>query len=89
MIDESLIDIVERWDEYSWIDRKRIWWKCFKHKHRITSKEAIVLVALLSIFGVLMEENHPHHRTGLLAIIVLFFFYTMFIDYLLNRGKIA
>ena len=86
MIDESLVDIVERWDEYSWIDRKRIWWKCFKHNHGITSKEVVVLVALLSILGVLMEENHPHHRTGLLAIIVLLFFYTMFIDYICNRA---
>ena len=86
MVDESLIDIVEHWDEFDWYDRKRIWWKCVKHKQ---SKHIISLATLLSILGVLIGEHHLDHMTGLLSLIVLSYFYTIFILYLLNRGKIA
>ena len=84
MGDEWLYDIIERWNEFSWFDRKLIWWKCTKRKH---GKHIISLATLLSILGVLIREQHLDHMTGLLAIIVLLFFYTLFIDYLLNRGK--
>jgi len=88
MGDERLIELIERWDELSWYDRKHIWWLCFKRKHGITGKQVISLVTVLSMFIIAISENH-HHMTGLLTIIVLSFFCTMFIDYLLNRGKIA
>jgi hypothetical protein len=86
MGDEWLYDIIERWNEFSWLDRKLIWWRCTKRKH---SKHIISLAALVSILGVLMWENHQQHMIGLLSLTVLFYFYTMFIDYLLNRGKTA
>ncbi len=86
-MDERLIYIVEHWNEFSWFDRKLIWLRCIKYKHRITGKKVISLATLVSVLIVLIGENHHHHKTGLLAIIVLLFFYTMFIDYLLNRGK--
>ncbi len=87
MGDERLIYIVEHWNEFSWYDRKRIWWLCFKRKYGITGKQVISQVTVLSMFIIAISENHHHYKTGLLAIIVLLFFYTMFIDYLLNRGK--
>ncbi len=88
MGDERLIHIVERWNEFSWFDRKLIWLRCIKYKYGITGKQVISLATLISILVVLIWENHPQHMTGLLAIIVLSFFCTMFIDYLLNRGKL-
>ena len=88
MGDERLTYIVEHWDELGWIVRKRIHWKCFKYKHGITGKQVISLATLISILVVLIWENHPQHMTGLLAIIVLSYFHIIFIDYLLNRGKL-
>jgi hypothetical protein len=89
IMDERLIDLVERWDELGWYDRKRIWWICFKHKHGITGKLVISLAYALSVIGVMIGEHHPSHKAGLLAIIVLLYFYTMLIDFLINRGKIT
>ena len=89
MGDEWLIDIVESWDELGWIDRKRIWWKCYKYKHGITWKQVISLAALMVTLVMLIREQHPRHIPGLLAIIALVYFYTLFINYLVNRGKVA
>ena len=86
MGDESLINIVERWNEFSWIDRKLIWWRCTKRKH---NKSILSLAALASILGVLIGELQPHYMTGLLSIIVLSYFYILFIDFLLNKCKPA
>ena len=88
MGDERLTYIVENWNEFSWFDRKLIWLRCIKHKHGITGKKVISLATLISILVVLIWENHPQHMTGLLAIIVLSFIHIIFIDYLLNRGKL-
>ncbi len=88
MGDERLIELIKRWYELSWYDRKRIWWLCFKRKYGITGKQVISQVAVLSMFIIAMSEDHHHHKIGLLAIIVLSYFYTMFIDDLLNRGKL-
>ncbi len=89
MGDERLIYIVENWNEFSWFDRKLIWLRCIKYRYGITGKQVISLATLISILVVLIWENHHHHKIGLLAIIVLLVFYILFIDYLLNRGKIA
>ncbi len=89
MKDERLEYIVEHWDEFSWFDRKLIWFRSLKYKYRINAKELISLATLISIVGVLILENHPNHKTGLLAIIVLLYFYILFINYLMNRGKIV
>ncbi len=87
MGDEWLIEVVESWDELGWIDRKRIWWKCFKYENAITNKQILGLAALLGTIVMLIREQHPNHIPGLLAIIILVYFYTLFINYLLNRGK--
>ena len=86
MGDERLIELVERWDELSWYDRKRIWWLCFKYRYRITDKQVISLVTVLSMFIIAISEQHQNYMPGLLAIIVLLYFYTMFINYILKRA---
>ena len=85
MIDESLINIVEFWDEFDLIDRKLIWWKCFKHKYLIESKLFINIIAALSAFVVVILEPHQRDKVGLLAAIVLLYFYTILIDYIYKR----
>ena len=89
MIDESLVDIVESWDEFSWFDRKRIWWKCIKHKHKINGKQVVSLATAISIAIVLNCEQCPSITTGLLVTIVLLYFYIILVDYLIHTGKTA
>ena len=86
MEDESLVNIVERWDEFSWIDRKLIWWRCVKHRHKITGKQIISLATVLSIFIIAISEQRTSHITGLLAIIVLLYFYVMLADYIWGKA---
>ena len=81
MVDESLIDIVEHWDEFTWYDRKRIWWRCFLSKQKIDIRLVISMVVALSIIGILISDQHPKNKTVLLMVTVLFYFYAILIDY--------
>jgi hypothetical protein len=85
---DRLIDVVERWEETDWFDKKYIWWICIKQKYQITSKKVISLATILMILMVL-KEPHRCYMTGLLSTIVLFHFYILFADCLLNKGKIT
>lgn len=88
-MDERLVDIVERWDELGWYDRKRIWWLCLKRKHGITGNQILSLATAISIALTLSCKQCPNHKTGLLVIIVLLYFYITLMDYLLHTGKTA
>ena len=88
-MDDRLKDIVERWEEMGWFDKKYILWICFKRKHGITGNQILSLATAISIAIVLSCKQCPSRTTGLLAIIVLLYFYVILIEHLLNRGKIA
>ena len=81
MIDESLVDIVESWDEFSWFDRKRIQWVCFLSKQKNDIRLVISMASVLSIIGILISGHHPKNKAVLLMIAVLFFFYAILIDH--------
>jgi hypothetical protein len=85
MVDDRLLDVIERWDELGWYDRKRIRWRLIKVKYCINGKHLLSLATATSIIGVLIGEQNISYKTGLLSTIVLSYFYFILLDYLVNK----
>lgn len=85
MVDDRLLDVIERWDELGWYDRKRIRWRLIKVKYCISGKHLLSLATAVSIVAALISELCPNHKAGLLSTIVLSYFYFILLDYLVNK----
>ena len=74
-MDRLLEELYTRWEEMSWLDRKRIIWISFWSQYKIDPAVALGIVAAAAVLLVLMLETHQHHKPGLISTIVLVYFY--------------
>ncbi len=73
-MDRRLENIILGWNDLSWFDKKRLWWKFYWSTHRIDPFFTISALAAISVLAVLMLETHHHHKPGLISTIVLVYF---------------
>ncbi len=75
--DNRLLNLIERWDELGWFDRKLIDWVRFRSKHQIDMRLFHTVGAVVTICIIVIVEEHPNRATVLLAMVVLLYFYVM------------
>jgi hypothetical protein len=83
-MDPRYIDLIARWENLGWLDKKRICWISFWSVHRIDPQLALSIAAAISVSAVLIGEPHQRDITGLLSVIALIYFYSILALHFIN-----